>query len=331
MRVTIKDVAKKVGVTPATVSMVINNNPKISQKTREKVLEAIKEMNYHPNYIGRSLVKGKTNNIGVVASFFASLFALESVRGIEQVLRDTQYKLILYSTRGLEEKESDLLQRIYYERRADGLIIISLKADKNMVEEFKKEGIPIVFVEELVEGAPTIKFNNIKGAFIATEYLIKKGRKNIALVVGDKGLNAEERTKGYREALNKYGMQYDEDNVINVLNYSFEEGEELLDIILEKNNKIDGIFCGAGDITAIGIMDAAKNKGVKIPDDVGIIGYDDIYIANLTTPSLTTVRQPIMQMGMRSFELLLEMLEGKTDAENKIISFEPELIIRETV
>lgn len=331
MRVTIKDVAKKVGVTPATVSMVINNNPKISQKTREKVLEAIKEMNYHPNYIGRSLVKGKTNNIGVVASFFASLFALESVRGIEQVLRNTQYNLILYSTRGLEEKEADLLQRIYYERRADGLIIISLKADINIVKEFKKEGVPIVFIEELVEGAPTVKFNNIKGAFIATEYLIKKGRKNIALVVGDKGLNAEERVKGYREALNKYGLQYNEDNVINVLNYSFEEGEEILDIILEKGGKIDGVFCGAGDITAIGIMDAAKNKGVRIPDDIGIIGYDDIYISNLTTPSLTTVRQPIMQMGMRSFELLLEMLDGKIDSDNKIISFEPELIIRDSV
>ncbi|MCX8092669.1 MAG: LacI family transcriptional regulator [Candidatus Goldbacteria bacterium] len=331
MRVTIKDVARRVGVTPATVSMVINNNPKISQKTREKVLEAIKEMNYHPNYIGRSLVKGKTNNIGVVASFFASLFALESVRGIEQVLRNTQYNLILYSTRGLEEKEADLLQRIYYERRADGLIIISLKTDPKMIEDFKKEGVPVVFIEELVEGAPTVKFNNIKGAFLATEYLIKKGRKNIALVVGDKGLNAEERIKGYKEALNKYGIQYNEDNVINVLNYSFEEGEEILDIILEKSSKIDGIFCGAGDITAIGIMDAAKNKGVRIPEDIGIVGYDDIYISNLTTPSLTTVRQPIMQMGMRSFELLLEMLDGKTDSESKIISFEPELIIRDSV
>jgi len=331
MRVTIKDIAKKVGVTPATVSMVINNNPKISQKTREKVLEAVKEMNYHPNYIGRSLVKGKTNNIGVVASFFASLFALESVRGIEQVLRNTEYNLSLYSTRGLEEKEADLLQRIYYERRADGLIIISLKADKNMVEDFKKEGVPVVFIEELVEGAPTVKFNNIKGAFLATEYLIKKGRKNIALVVGDKGLNAEERVKGYRDALIKYNMPYKEENIINVVNYSFEEGEELLDIILENNSKIDGVFCGAGDITAIGIMDAAKNRGIKIPDDIGIIGYDDIYISNLTTPALTTIRQPIMQMGMRSFELLLEMLEGKTDSESKIISFEPELIIRESV
>lgn len=331
MRVTIKDIAKRVGVTPATVSMVINNSPKISQKTKERVSQAIKEMNYHPNYIGRSLVKGKTNNIGVVASFFASLFALESVRGIEQNLRKTPYNLILYSTRGIEENEKDLLRRIFYERRADGLIIISLKAEKEILEEFKGEGVPVVFIEEIVEGAPTVKFNNIKGAFVATEHMIKKGKKNIAIVIGDRGLNAEERLKGYKEALAKYNIPLKNDNIINVLNYSFEEGEEILNMILERQEKVDGVFCGAGDITAIGIMDAAKSRGIRIPEEFGIVGYDDIYISNLTTPSLTTVRQPIAQMGMRSFDLLMEMIEGKTGSESKIISFEPELIVRESV
>ncbi len=331
MRVTIKDIAKRVGVTPATVSMVINNSPKISQKTKERVMQAIKEMNYHPNYIGRSLVKGKTNNIGVVASFFASLFALESVRGIEQNLRKTPYNLILYSTRGIEENERDLLRRIFYERRADGLIIISLKAEKEILDEFKNEGVPVVFIEEIMEGSPTVKFNNIKGAYLATEHLIKSGRKNVAIAIGDKGLNAEERLKGYKEALAKYNMPFKSENIINVLNYSFEEGEEILNMILERNDRIDGVFCGAGDITAIGIMDAAKSRGINIPGEIGIVGYDDIYISNLTTPSLTTVRQPIAQMGMRSFDLLMDMVEGKIGSESKIISFEPELIIRESV
>ncbi|HDQ26911.1 MAG TPA: LacI family transcriptional regulator [bacterium] len=331
MRVTIKDIGKRVGVTPATVSMVINNSPKISQRTKDKVMQAIKEMNYHPNYIGRSLVKGKTNNIGVVASFFASLFALESVRGIEQSLRKTPYNLVLYSTRGIEENERDMLRRIYYERRADGLIIISLKADQEILDEFKKENVPVVFIEEIVKGAPTVKFNNIKGAFMATEYLIKQGRKEIAIAIGDTGLNAEERLKGYKEALEKHNIEFDQNKIINVLNYSFEEGEEILNVILESEKKIDAVFCGAGDITAIGIMDAAKSRGVKVPDDLAVIGYDDIYISNLTTPSLTTIRQPIAQMGMRSFDLLMEMIEGKAGSESKIISFEPELIIRGSV
>ena len=333
MRVTIKDIAKKVGVTPATVSMVINNSPKISQRTKEKVMQAIKEMDYHPNYIGRSLVKGKTNNIAVVASFFASLFALESVRGIEQDLRKTQYNLILYSTRGSEENERDMLRRIYYEKRADGLIIISLKAEKEFVEEFKKEGVPVVFIEEIIEGAPTVKFNNIKGAYTATEHLIKKGRKNIVFVggSGEKELSAEERMKGYKAALADNDIPFDENNVIEVFNYSFEEGEDIISEIVSKERDIDAVFCAAGDITAIGVMDAAKNRGISVPDDLAVIGYDDIYISNLTTPSLTTVRQPISQMGMRAFELLMDMVEKKEGSDNKIISFEPELIIRDSV
>jgi LacI family transcriptional regulator len=331
VRVTIKDIARKVGVTPATVSMVINSSPKISQKTKEKVLQAIKEMNYHPNYIGRSLVKGKTNNIAVVASFFASLFALESVRGIELNLRKTNYNLILYSTRGLEEKERDMLERIYYERRADGIIIISLKAEKPLIEQFKKDGIPLVFLEELCDGAPTVKFNNIKGAHMAVDHLIKSGRKNIAIVTGDHGQNAEERLKGYKDALKENNMEFSKDNVFPVLSYSFEEGEEILINMIKKNKKIDAVFCAAGDISAIGIMDAAKNHGIKIPQDMAIIGYDDIYISNLTSPALTTVRQPIAQMGMRSFDLLLDMVEGRAQMENKIISFEPELIVRDSV
>jgi LacI family transcriptional regulator len=331
MRVTIKDIAKKVGVTPATVSMVINSSPKISQKTKELVNAAIKEMDYHPNYFGRSLVKGKTNNIAVVASFFASLFALESVRGIEANLRNTQYNLILYSTRGIEENENEMLRRIFYERRADGIIIISLKMEKSLLEEFKKEGIPVVFIEEITEGAPTVKFKNIKGAYMATEYFIKNKRKNIGIIVGDSGLNAEERLKGYREALKEYGMEYEEKNVVRVTNYNFEEGEKSLKLLLKKSPGIDAIFCAAGDVTAIGVLDAAKATGIKVPQQIAVIGYDDIYISNLTSPSLTTVRQPIARMGMQAFDMLMDIIEEKTPYDSKIISFEPELIIRDSV
>ena len=331
MRVTIKDIAKKVGVTPATVSMVINNSQKISQKTKELVAAAIKEMNYHPNYIGRSLVKGKTNNIAVVASFFASLFALESVKGIEANLRNTQYNLILYSTRGIEENEREMLERIFYERRADGIIVISLRMDKDLLAEFKKENVPVVFLEEVLEGAPTVKFKNIKGGYIATEYLIKNKRKNIGLIIGDSGLNAEERMKGYRDALNDFGIPYDENKIIRVTNYNFEEGEKSLKLLLKKNPHVDSVFCAAGDVTAIGVLDQAKTMGIKIPHDLAVIGYDDIYISNLTSPGLTTVHQPIAQMGMQAFDVMMGMIDGSVPYESKIISFEPELIIRDSV
>jgi len=331
MRVTIKDIAKKVGVTPATVSMVINNSQKISQKTKELVMAAIKEMNYHPNYIGRSLVNGKTNNIAVVASFFASLFALESVRGIEANLRNTNYNLILYSTRGMEENERDMLQRLFYERRADGIIVISLRMDKELLAEFKKEGVPVVFIEEVLEGAPTVKFKNIKGGYMATEYLIKKKRKNIGLIIGESGLNADERMKGYRDALNDFGIPYDENKIVRVKNYNFEEGEKSLKTLLKKSPNVDSVFCAAGDVTAIGVLDQAKDSGIKVPGDLAVISYDDIYISNLTSPSLTTVRQPIAHMGSQAFDVLMGMIDGFIPYESKIISFEPELIIRDSV
>lgn len=331
MRVTIKDIAKKVGVTAATVSMVINNNPKISHRTRENVLAAVKEMNYHPNYIGRSLVKGKTNNIAVVASFFASLFALESVRGIEASLRNTPYNLILYSTRGSEEKEREMMERLFYERMADGVIVVSLRMEKDIFQEFKKEGIPVVFLEEVMEGAPTVKFKNIKGGYMATECLIKNKREKIGLIVGESGLNAEERLKGYKDALNDYGLVYDENKIVRVTNYSFEEGEKSLKLLLKKSPDVDAIFCAAGDVTAIGVLDQAKKLGIKVPKDIAVIGYDDTYLANLTSPGLTTIRQPIAQMGMQTFDLLMSMLDKTTPYESKIISFEPELIIRESV
>jgi len=331
MRVTIKDIAKRVGVTPATVSMVINNSPKISIRTKERVNAAIKEMKYHPNYIGRSLVKGKTNNIAVVASFFASLFALESVRGIEQKLRNTGYNLVLYSTRGMEDNEKDLLRKIFYENMADGFILISLKPDEELIHEMKEEGRPIVFIEEIIKGAPTVKFNNIKGAFMATEHLIKNGKKRIAIVNGTKGFNAEERMRGYREALEAYNMPFRPELVFEALDYSFEEGADAFKALVKKGKDADAIFCGAGDITAVGVMDAAKKAGYSLPEDLAVVGYDDVYLANLTTPSLTTIRQPIAQMGMQAFDLLTGMIEGKTLDESKIISFEPELIIRNSV
>ncbi len=331
MRVTIKDIAKRVGVTPATVSMVINNSPKISIRTKERVNAAIKEMKYHPNYIGRSLVKGKTNNIAVVASFFASLFALESVRGIEQKLRDTGYNLVLYSTRGMESNERDLLRKIFYENMADGFILISLKPDEELIYEMKEEGRPVVFIEEIVKGAPTVKFNNIKGAFLATEHLIKKGRKKIAIINGTKGFNAEERMRGYKEALEVHNLPFRHDLVFEAIDYSFEEGADAFKSLVKKGKDADSIFCAAGDITAVGVMDAAKKAGYKIPEDLAIVGYDDVYLANLTTPALTTVRQPIAQMGMQAFDLLTGMIEGKMLDESRIISFEPELIIRNSV
>jgi len=331
MRVTIKDIANKVGVTAATVSMVINNNKKISEPTREKVLKAIQEMNYHPNYIGRSLVMGKTDNICLVATSFTSFFSVELIKGVEQRLAGTKYNLSLYSTRGIAENEKDILGKIFYERRVDGVIGMTATFDKKLIEEFKNQEMPVVLVEQATESAPCVKVDNVKGAYIATDYLIKKGKKNIAIVMGQKGAsNSDERQAGYEKAFADNGMQVSHDNIFRIVQYSFEEGKEIMRKIINSGKKIDAIFSAAGDILALGIMTEAKIHNIRIPDDLAVIGYDDLYMATLITPALTTVKQPISEMGMQALDMLLNIIEKKTSEASRVISFEPSLIIRDS-
>ncbi len=331
MRVTIKDIASKVGVTAATVSMVINNNKKISEATREKVLKAIQEMNYHPNYIGRSLVMGKTENICLVATSFASVFSLELVKGVEQRLSDTKYNLSLYSTRGSAENEREILKKIFYERRVDGVLSMTATFDKHLIDEFKNQEMPVVLIEQVTEGAPCVKVDNEKGGYIATDYLIKKGRKNIAIVLGQKvAANAYERQAGYEKALRDNGMQVNEDNIIRIIHYSFEEGKEVMRKIVNDGRKIDAVFSAAGDVCAMGIMAEAKAHNIRIPDDMSLVGFDDLYMATLTTPALTTIKQPIAEMGMQALDMLLNIIEKKSSDTSRVITFEPTLIIRDS-
>ncbi|MEI7639988.1 MAG: LacI family DNA-binding transcriptional regulator [bacterium] len=328
MAVTIKDVAKRVGVTPATVSMVINKSTKISDHTRDKVLKAIKEMEYHPNYIGRSLVKGKSNAIAIVAPFFSSMFSMEVLKGVEAAIGNTNYSVMLFSTVGKDANGSESLREILYGKRADGVIVLSLKVQKEVVNEFKKEGIPLISIEEIVENIPVIKVDNIKGAYNAVSYLIQKKRKHIALIVGKQCLDAEERVQGYAKALAENQIKYDATKVFRVKEHSFEEGKAMFEFLMKKRNRFDAVFCAAGDLTAIGIMEEAKARGVKIPEDLAIVGYDDNYIAGFTTPALTTVRQPLYQMGRTAFDLLISVIEKKEPYDNRIVSFEPALISR---
>jgi LacI family transcriptional regulator len=331
MRVTIKDIASKVGVTAATVSMVINNNKKISEATRDKVLKAIQEMNYHPNYIGRSLVMGKTENICLVATSFASVFSLELVKGVEQRLCDTKYNLSLYSTRGSAENEREILKKIFYERRVDGVLSMTATFDKRLIEEFKNQEMPVVLVEQVTEGAPCVKVDNVKGGYLATDYLIKKGRKDIVIVLGQKGAaNADERQAGYEKALGDNGMQVNEDNIIRLIHYSFEEGKEIMKKIVNDGRKVDAIFSAAGDVCAMGILAEAKAHNIRIPEDMSLIGFDDLYMATLTTPALTTIKQPIEEMGMQALDMLLNIIEKKSGDTSRVISFEPTLIIRDS-
>lgn len=333
MNITIKDVAKKVGVTPTTVSMALKNDPRISDATKNRVLEAVKDLNYYPNHIGQSLVKGRTDTIAVVSNLFFAWFKMDLLNGIGKSIFETKYRMNQYSTR--EGIESETLKEILYGRRADAVINISFRPDKPVLEEFRKMNRPIVLIEDVVEGFAGVKVDNFKGAYMATGHLLNAGRKNIGILSGrvaegKGGLNVLERVDGYKHALDDNGVDLRKRFMVETETYSFEEAKKAFDRFMENKKGIDAIFCAAGDVSAMGLMKRAQETGVKVPDDVAIIGYDDIIMSSVVSPALTTVRQPVFEMGQAAVRMTVEQLETEGKCACEVVNFQPELIIRDS-
>lgn len=326
--ITIKDVAKRVGVTPTTVSMVMRGDERISPPTREKVLKAAKELNYYPNHIGRSLVKGKTNTVAVAATLYYGPFKSDLFNGIDLALSETKYNIMQFPSRIGHDDEA--LREIYYGRRGDGVIAVTLKPGDEILNEYRNSGKPIVMVEDTAEGLPGVKVDNFKGAYMAVENMIKKGRKKIAHVYGYKTdyANGRERREGYEAALRDNGLEPEKMEKFVSERYCFQDGQAIYDEIAEKRGNIDSVFCSAGDMVAMGIMRGAKDNGVKLPDAFAITGYDGLDSGSLISPALTTVKQPVFEMGKYAFEYLHRMMNGGPSEGIKV--FEPKLLERES-
>lgn len=333
MSITIHDVAKKAGVSHTTVSWVIHDRPEITEETKAKVLKAIEELNYHPNYLARSLVRGKTNTIAIVATFFSSTFEMEILKGIEQSINSlkSSYAITLFSTMGQHEK---VLSDIVYSKRADGVILMSISPSEKIVELYKANNVPLMVIDEEGHGAIEVKLDNFQGAYLATEHLIKSGRTKLSIVLGDGGnlgLSQMERKKGFLQAIKDNNLTFNEQNVFYISDYYFEEGQIVFKRMSRTAPDTDGIFCAAGDVVATGIMLEARKQSLKIPDDLSIIGYDDIISSALIDPPLTTIRQPLVQIGRNSYETLIHVLEkGSAEGLDKLV-YESQLIDRSSV
>ena len=277
-----------------------------------------------------------TKKIAVITAYLnpSSFFELLLISGFERKNAEMggKYKIEQYSTVGSEGRRKDFMHGVLAGKVADGIISMFLKFDDEDTAALRKNNIPVVFIDEEMKGFHSVTVDNFKGAYMATEYLIKKKKKNIGLVVGQMktegvGVTPFERLKGYKSALQDYGMEYHESNVVEITDYTFEEGEQALRELLKRGKKFDGVFSAAGDMVALGIMDEAEREAIDVPHDLAIVGYDDINMASLSKPPLTTIRQPIEEIGKESFRLLAETLEGKHKKPRKLI-FDPELIER---
>ncbi len=331
----IRDIAKLAGVTHTTVSKILNNKGSISEETKKKVLAIIKKNNFYPSEAARRTSLGRGGEIAFVSSKYASPFISSVLEGVENSSYGAgKYERMLstYSTRGSGDIKDEIFMKIATGHLADAVIVLALKPNEDAMKEFKKSGIPVILLESRMKGADSITVDNVSGAYDAVSYLAKSGRKNIAIIRGETG-NEEvgpvplDREKGYKKALLDAGLKADKDLLEEVIEYTFEEGRAALDNLLSRNKKLDSIFCAAGDMCALGVMQRAQELKIQIPRDISIIGFDDIPAAALVKPGLATVRQPVSEMGKKAFTMAVDYAESRLLEPINVV-IKPKLIIR---
>ncbi|MCL4385719.1 MAG: LacI family transcriptional regulator [Actinobacteria bacterium] len=329
--ITIKDVAKKAGVSVGTVSNVINNIDIVSESTKRKVFKAIKELNFKPNIIARSLSKGKTDNIAIIVPEINNPFFPELIRGITDFLETKGYYAIIINTDNNAEKEEIFINGLN-SFLVSGIIIApadSKGKDFRVLSELK---IPIVIVDRESDNLndDTVIVNNHKGAYDAVNYLINCGHKIIIILCGSNHTKtAQNRYIGWRKAMEENNLF--NDDYIYWGDFTIDSGYKMMDEVLKKFKKVDAVFA-SNDIIAIGAMQAIRENGLRIPEDISIIGFDDIYFSKLLSPPLTTIRQPVYEIGSMAAEILLKKIEGKSELKNICrYVIDGELIIRDSV
>lgn len=336
--VTIKEIAHEANVSIATVSMILNNKEcRISDSTRKRVVEIASNLNYIPNTMARSLVTKRTKTIGLIMPDITNPFFPEIARGAEDKASQENYSIIYCNTDddiGREEKYIETLT----EKMVDGIILAHSSDREGGNTKLKKCRVPIVLIDrdyDIPNIAGKVMVNNKDASKKAVEYLYNKGYKKIVYIAGSMNTQtAKDRLEGYKSTVTEKGLHLNENN-IKVGEYKSRWGEKAVWELIEDGIEFDAIYCG-NDLIAIGAIKTLKKNGIKIPEDVGVIGFDDIYMSSMLEPELTTVKQPNYEMGYKATELLIKSIElkKKTDTltENVIdtVLLETELIIRKS-
>lgn len=334
MSATIKDVAKKAKVSITTVSMVLNNNPKISEATRQKVLKAIQELNYYPRRMARGLVSRKTGNIGFILTedhfsrhepFYTRIFL-----GTEFEARELEYYILL-TTVPPDFKPNSRLPRFILERNVDGIILAG-KVPHALMQCIQQRDIPVVFVDYFLpdENYPAVLIDNISGGLLATQHLIKCGRQRIGFIGGDiQHPSIYDRYQGYQRALEQNGIPGQETLVVVDEPYpDRQSGYRAMEKLIRRAPDVDAVFA-CNDAMALGALQCLKEKGKKIPQDIALIGFDDVEADLTVDPSLSTIRVNKEELGIQAIRLMIEILNSSKPISRKIL-VPVELVARES-
>jgi DNA-binding LacI/PurR family transcriptional regulator len=308
---TIRDVAKKAGVGIGTVSRVLNNSPEVSQITRERVLAAITALNYHPNPTARRLALGRTHTIGVIVPFLARPGFVGRLGGIQAELASTEYNLILFNVNA-PEKRDDYLKSVSKFKQVDGMVILSLGVQDEHVDAFEHWQVPVVLLDVYHPRLPSVVTDDENGGRIATEHLISEGHRHIAYV-GDNFdnpfgfISSHKRYLGYRRALETAEIPFRPEYCRQGEHGRYIAHQLTLEL-LALSSPPTAIFA-ASDTQALGVMEAIASRDLRVPEDISVIGYDDIEIAEYL--NLTTVHQPMYRSGQQAIMLLLDLIADR--------------------
>lgn len=326
---TIIDVARESGVSYSTVSRVLNGYEFVKPATRSRVLQAAEKLGYVPNPQARSLAGGRSNLIGVLVPGIDNGYISELVRGIDEELAKSDYNLIVYTTRRQTGRESVYAATIM-NGAADGLLLVVPMVSASYLPLLREHQFPLVMIDQsdMTGKSSFVDATNWQGAYDATQYLIRLGHQRIGFIAGLSGTtSAADRLEGYLTALSDHGIQNDS-SLIEPGNYIERGGYEAALKLLDVPNRPTAIFA-ANDLSAFGVMEAVQQRGLRIPEDISLVGFDNLPQASLVYPKLTTIHQPLEQMGQVAVKMLLEQIQNP-DLPPRHVTLATQLIVRDS-
>lgn len=330
MVATIKDVAKLAEVNISTVSRVLSGRKNVSDATKERVMEAIRHLDYQPNLLAQGLKGGRTSTAAlVIPNIRNSIFPAVS-RGAEDCAVRLGYNLILCNTDEEPEREKDYIEMLQ-KRFVDGAIFATATDDSDYLLELAGSGFPMVsLMRELHGSVDTVVAENVESAYKATAYLLEKGCLRVAFLNGSEKISLyRDRFAGYRRSLEDYGVPFDPDIVQEVDTHrDYHSGYHATEALLAKGRQIDGIF-SSNDNAAIGAIACLRDRGLRVPEDVKVLGFGNLEISQMTTPSLSTINQPLYKMGEAAMEMLFDRIQNPRAEARKVV-FQAELLVRES-
>ncbi|HBY97148.1 MAG TPA: LacI family transcriptional regulator [Chloroflexi bacterium] len=330
MPINSKEIAAHAGVSQATVSRVLNNKPNVREKTRKRVLRAIEELGYYPNAEARSLVTRRTTKLGLVVSDILNPFYPEFIETVEALARRQGFNVLLCNTQR-DPQNDEVYARLLIEQRVAGTIFSSITPLSNAPSQLSQAGIPFVFVNRYLKdtSANIVITDNFQGAYKMTEYLLQLGHVRIAFIRGLSNVTtSQDREAGYRRCLQDHGLEAE--IVVEQGDYTREGAYEATTRLLQRFPAApSAIFC-ANDYMAFGALDAIYQHNLRVPEDISVVGFDNIALSALQAIGLTTIEQPIGKMACKAMEILLSRIEAGNSSDFQTVVYKPKLIVRRT-